>query len=138
MPRALKVIDRAIDGRFVMVLLLVMGAALVPPSSRVVASGRSDGAAGQSAQHATLKPAAATAPDIPFSDYDPGAEQQLLDLANQAREQAGAPRLTLDAGLCQAARAHAEEMFAARQLSHQFDNEPSLPQRLATATHTQL
>ena len=59
-------------------------------------------------------------------------------MANQARAQAGAPRLTLDAGLCRAARAHAEAMFAARQLSHQFEGEPSLPQRLAAATHTQL
>jgi uncharacterized protein YkwD len=122
-----------------MALLLVMGAASGPRSSRVLAaSGGNAGAAGQSAQHATLKPAAATAPDIPFSDHDPVAEQQLLDLANQARAQAGAPRLTLDAGLCRAARAHAEAMFAARQLSHQFDGEPTLPQRLATATHTQL
>jgi hypothetical protein len=29
-------------------------------------------------------------------------------------------------------------MFAARQLSHQFPDEPSLPQRLASATRTQL
>ncbi len=104
----------------------------------MAASGKNDGPAGQSEQHATLKPAAATAPDISFSDYDPHAEQQLLDLANQARAQAGAPRLALDAGLCRAARAHAEAMFAARQLSHQFEGEPSLPQRLAAATETQL
>ena len=62
----------------------------------------------------------------------------LLALANQARAKAGAPRLTLDPGLSQAARAHAEAMFTARQLSHQFDGEPSLPQRLAAATSTQL
>ncbi len=80
----------------------------------MAASDGNSGAAGQSAQRATLKPAAATAPDIPFSDYDSSAEQQLLDLANQARTQAGAPRLTLDAGLSRAARAHAEAMFAAR------------------------
>ena len=104
----------------------------------MAASGGNDGPAGQSAQHATLKPAAAAAPDISFSDYDSQAEQQLLDLANQARMQAGAPRLTLDAGLSRAARTHAEAMFAARQLSHQFEGEPSLPQRLATATDTQL
>jgi uncharacterized protein YkwD len=129
---------RIIDGRFVVAVLLVMGVVAVQPSSRLMAaSGENDGPAGQSAQHATLKPAAATAPDIPF-DYDAGAEQQLLELANQARAQAGAPRLKLDAGLCSAARAHAEAMFAARQLSHQFDGEPSLPQRLATATQTQL
>jgi uncharacterized protein YkwD len=89
-------------------------------------------------QHATLKPATASAPDIPFSDYDSGAEQQLLALANQARAQAGAPLLTIDAGLSQAARAHAQEMFAARQLSHQFEGEPSLPQRLAAMTKLQL
>jgi uncharacterized protein YkwD len=138
MPIARRVIDKAIEGRFVMALLLMMGAALVPPPRVLAVPAGNDGPAGQSAQHVTLKPAAATAPEIPFSDYDPAAEQQLLELANQARAQAGAPRLTLDAGLCQAARAHAEEMFAARQLSHQFEGELSLPQRLATATHTQL
>jgi uncharacterized protein YkwD len=121
-----------------MVFLLLVGAASVSPSRLMAASGGNNGAAEQPAQHATLKPAAATAPDIPFSDYDPEAEQVLLDLANQARAQAGAPRLTLDAGLSQAARTHAESMFAARQLSHQFEGEPSLPQRLGTATHTQL
>jgi len=122
-----------------MALLLVVGAFSLPPSARVMASsdGNADGAQ-KPAQHATLKPASATSPDIPFSDYDHGAEQQLLDLANQARAQAGAPRLTLDAGMSQAARAHAEAMFAARQLSHQFDGEPSLPQRLAATTRTQL
>jgi uncharacterized protein YkwD len=119
-----------------MALLLVMGASVASPSRVPAASGGNDGTS-QTAQHATLKPAAATAPDIPFSDYDPAAEQQLLALANQARAQAGAPRLTLDAGLCEAARAHAEKMFAAGQLSHQFDDEPSLPQRLANATRTQ-
>ena len=128
-----------IDKRLAMALLLVAGAASLSPSSQVMAaSWRNDGPAGQSAQRATLKPAAAAAPDISFSDYDSQAEQQLLDLANQARAQAGAAHLTLDAGLCRAARAHAEAMFAARQLSHQFDGEPSLPQRLATATAAQL
>jgi len=142
MPRARRVIDQVFDRSFMLALLLVMGAALVPSSRVMAASGGNDGAAEhsaqQSAQHGTLKPAAATAPDIPLSDYDSEAEHQLLDLANQARAQAGAPRLTLDAGLCRAARVHAEAMFAARQLSHQFEGEPSLPQRLATATPTQL
>ena len=134
---------RVIDGRFArkggMALLLVLGAASMPHSAQVLAASvGSNGAAAQAGQHATLKPAAASAPDLPFSDFDPQAEQVLLDLANQARAQAGAPRLTLDAGLCQAARAHAEAMLAARQLSHQFVGEPSLPQRLGTATRTQL
>ena len=137
MPRDRKVIDRR--RRLGIALLLALAAASLQPSARVLASsGGDDGAAGQSAQHATLKPASATTPDIPFSDYDTQAEHVLLDLANQARAQAGAPGLTLDAGLCQAARAHAEAMFAARQLSHQFDGEPSLPQRLGSSTHTNL
>src|SRR5580704_9964876 len=142
MPRSLKVIDRGparrLVRRVVMALLLVLAASVRPSSRALAASEGGNGAASQSGQHATLKPAAATAPDIPFSDYDPEAEQVLLGLANQSRAQAGAPRLTLDAGLCQAARAHAEAMFAARQLSHQFDGEPSLPQRLAAASRTQL
>jgi uncharacterized protein YkwD len=139
MLKAPKVIGRKV----VTALLLVMSAAMVRPSSSLMAA--SEGGAGaaaqpaqQSPQHATLKPAAASSPDIPFIAYDSGAEQQLLDLANQARVQAGAPRLTLDAGLTRAARAHAEAMFAARELSHKFDGEPSLPQRLAAATSTQL
>src|ERR1022692_54250 len=117
MPRAF----RASVRRVVIVLLLVMGATSVRPQSRLLAASEgNDGPAGQRAQGATLKPAAATSPDIPFSNYDPEAEQLLLDLANQARAQAGAPALTLDPGLSRAARAHAEAMFAARQLSHQF------------------
>jgi len=92
----------------------------------------------QSAQRATLKPAAATAPDIPFEPFDSAAEQQLLQLANQARAQAGAPPLAFDEGLSQAARVHAEAMVQARQLSHQFDGEPSLVERLVSATHLQL
>jgi uncharacterized protein YkwD len=92
------------------------------------------GAAGQQTQKATLKPAAAKAPDIPFHDYEFQAEDQLLALANQSRQQAGAPPLTLDAGLSQAARTHALAMLDAQQLSHQFDGEPSLPVRLAATT----
>src|SRR5271169_63857 len=100
MPRAL---------RFVLALLLMTVGDSVRPATRLMASSEgSDAAAEKPAQQATLKPAAATAPDIPFSEYDPLAEQQLLDLANQARAQAGAPLLTLDAGMSRAARAHAE------------------------------
>ena len=138
MPRACGVIKPVIDKRFAIALLLVTVTASVSPCRVQAAPGENDGPAGQSAQGATLTPAAATAAGIPLSDYDSQAERQLLDLANQARAQAGAPRLTLDAGLCRAARTHAEAMFAARQLSHQFEGEPSLPQRLAAATHTQL
>ena len=46
--------------------------------------------------------------------------------------------MTLDPGLTQAARTHAQAMVDARQLSHQFDGELSLPQRLAATTDLQL
>jgi uncharacterized protein YkwD len=121
-----------------MALLLVISVNSLRPSTRLMASDGNPDNAEEPAPQATLKPASATSPDIPFNDYDPAAEQQLLDLANQARAQVGSPRLALDAGMSRAARAHAEAMFAARQLSHQFEGEPSLPQRLAAATRTQL
>jgi uncharacterized protein YkwD len=134
MPKARK----AVNGTVVTAFLLAVGAASVQPSSRLMAAERNGGAAQKSSQSATLKPAAATTPDIPFTAYDSDSEKVLLDLANQARKRAGAPSLKLDAGLCAAARAHAEAMFTARQLSHQFGGEPSLPQRLGNATQTQL
>jgi uncharacterized protein YkwD len=124
--------------RFVIAILVVMGAISIRPSSRLLAASGGDCSPQKSAKGATLRPAAATSPDIPFSEYDPQAEQQLLDLANQDRAHAGAPRLTLDAGLSKAARAHAEAMFTARQLSHQFEGELSLPRRLTATSHTQL
>jgi len=67
-----------------------------------------------------------------LSPYDAEAERELLDLANQARAQAGVAPLQMDDGLIQAARAHAAEMAAQQQLSHQFAGEPSLAQRLAS------
>ena len=122
-----------------MALLLVMGAASVRPSSRLMASPNGNsGAAEKPAQRATLKPVAAPSPDIPFSDYDPQAEDVLLNLANEARAKAGLRSLMLDTGLSQAARAHAQAMMAAHQLSHQFDGELPLPQRLADTTNTLL
>ena len=130
---------------FVLGFVLVMSAASIQPSAALMAAAdaaaaadESAGAAGEPAQHANLKPVAATSPDIPLNHYDTEAEQTLLELANQARAQADAPGLTLDAGMSKAARTHAEAIFAARQLSHQFEGEPSLPQRLADGSHTQL
>ena len=122
-----------------MTVLLGMGAASVSRSGQLLASSAGKaGAAQKSAQHATLRPAAATAPDIPFEPFDSAAERQLLHLANQARAQAGAPPLALDEGLSQAARVHAQAMVEARQLSHQFNGEPSLVERLVAATQLQL
>jgi uncharacterized protein YkwD len=87
-----------------------------------------------------LKPAAATPANIPsrFDDPEFQTEQQLLLLANQSRQQTGAPALMLNAGLSRAARIHAQAMLEARQLSHRFDGEASLPERLAAMTDLQL
>lgn len=122
--------------KLALALLLVMGAAPGPRNFRVLALAGLQ--AGQAAGPATFRTAAANAPDIPFTDFDASAEQLLLALANQARRDAGVPPLAIDAGLSQAARAHAEVMVAARQLSHRLDGEPTLPQRLAEATNTKL
>jgi uncharacterized protein YkwD len=122
--------------RAVLVLFLMVSAAPAPLSRPVLAfSGTSDENPGS---QATLKPASAAEPDIPFVEYDSQTERELLALANQARARVGAPTLTLDSGLTHAARDHAQAMFAARQLSHQFADEPSLAQRLADSTRTQL
>ena len=64
--------------------------------------------------------------------YDAGAERDLLRLANEARAQAGMEPLQEDAGMTQAARAHAAAMVERQQLSHQLPGEPALSQRLAT------
>lgn len=98
-------------------------------------------ASGPASEQAKVKPAAARSADRavasnyqPSPIYDEQAEQQLLDLANRARVQVGAPPLQFDNGLNLAARAHAAEMVEQQQLSHQFAGEPSLPHRLAAAS----
>ena len=131
------------------VLAFMLGALLIgaqPAFLRDPASNSSPANPQQSTQQPTqqplLKPVSATAADIPFSTANANDEiqtaQQLLQLANQDRAQFHAPPLTLDSGLSQAARIHAQAMFDQRQLSHQFTGEPSLPQRLAAATKLQL
>ncbi len=96
-------------------------------------------------KQAKVKPAAAKGSDrpvvsveTPSPSFDPQAEQQLLDLANQARAQVGAPLLRLDEGLTHAARAHADAMAQEQELSHQFAGEPSLPNRLAATSTLRL
>ena len=122
--------------RILAAFLLSTGVATVEPANRLMASA-ADGPQTPPQTGATLKPVAATAPDIPFNT-ESADEQQLLELANQSRHEAGAPPLTLDVALSQAARIHAQAMLEAHQLSHQFDGEPSLAQRLAVATSLQL
>ena len=92
----------------------------------------------QATHRATLKTASAANPDIPYLEYEFQVEEDLLQLANQSRQRAGASALQLDPGLIAAARAHAQAMLEANQLSHQFSGEPSLVQRLAATTRLQL
>lgn len=93
------------------------------------------------AEQAKIKPASSRAADRPTISagqpspyFDAQAEQQLLELANQARAKAGVPPLQFDQGMVEAARTHAEEMAQQQQLSHQFEGEPSLPRRLSAAS----
>ncbi|MFZ3340457.1 MAG: CAP domain-containing protein [Terriglobales bacterium] len=81
-------------------------------------------------QHSQPTPKFVSAQPSPTSLEDSAAEQELLDLANQRRSEAGAPPLRMDASLSSAARAHARLMVERQQLSHQFDGEPSLMPRL--------
>jgi uncharacterized protein YkwD len=72
------------------------------------------------------------------SRYDVQAERQLLEMANAERARAGLAPLKMDDGIVRAARAHAAEMAAQNQLSHQFSGEPSVPQRLAASSSLHL
>ena len=126
---------KAGDGRLAGTVLLLIAVIALLPSGLLVAQERLRGSQ-QATYEPALRPAAAA--DIPFTDYDSDAEEMLLHLANQARSKVGAPALKLDSGLSQAARAHAEAMLAADQLSHQLEGEPALPQRLAAAARLQL
>jgi len=115
---------------------VILGAALFPPS-HLSAARAAEGSSGPSPQ-ATVQPVAARSPDIPFPEFETASEQQLLTLVNQSRTQAGLAALTLDSGLSQAARTHAEAMLEAHQLSHQFQGEPSVVDRVIAATSRQL
>ena len=114
-------------------LALLLGASAILASVRTMEA--EAGPPEEPKQPATLKPVATTAPDVPFREYEVQVEQQLLELANLSRAQAGAGPLTLDLDLSHAARVHAQAMLEARQLSHRFEGEPSLPQRLAGTTN---
>lgn len=129
----------AAHSRLAILLLVLLAAGAIHPSAWTMASSDdSDASDGKPSEQATLKSAAASAPDIPFARFDAEAERMLLELANRSRAQAGLPSLTIDDGLSHAARLHAEAMVAAQRLSHQFESEASLPQRLADATRIQL
>ena len=95
------------DRRILLVLLLMIGPSTGRPSFRLMAFQGQLETNSKPPQPSALKTVSAT-PDIPFTEFDSEAERLLLDLTNQARAQAGEPALTLDPGLSQAARAHAE------------------------------
>jgi uncharacterized protein YkwD len=67
----------------------------------------------------------------PTEDYD--AENELLARANESRQRAGVPPLRMEKSLTGAAHAHARMMVERQQLSHQFDSEPGLLERLLEA-----
>jgi uncharacterized protein YkwD len=120
--------------RRLLALALGAGVMTLQPAVHLAAA---DGS-GQSAHRATLKTASANAPDIPYVEYEFQVEQDMLQLANQSRQRAGAPSLVLDTGLTAAARTHAQAMLDAHQLSHQFAGEPTLVQRLAATSSLHL
>ena len=68
---------------------------------------------------------------LPSPNIDTAAENQLLELANESRRQAGVPPLHADRGLTDAAREHAQRMVASGELSHQFAGEQALMVRIA-------
>ncbi len=61
------------------------------------------------------------------------AEQYLLAAANQDRAALGLPALRFDPVLTKASAAHAREMADHADISHQFDGEPGLADRGASA-----
>jgi uncharacterized protein YkwD len=124
--------------RLLLAVLLGTGLVAAQPSAAAQDAGLPGHPVPQLTHGAPLRRASASAADIPFIESDLQAEQRLLALANESRKQEGAPLLALDSGLSHAARIHAQAMLAAGQLSHRFDGEPSLPQRLATMTGLQL
>jgi len=81
---------------------------------------------------------AAAAPFLSSLTYDSEAEGKLLELANQARVQAGLTPLRTDEGLTEAAREHAAAIAERQQLSHQLPGEAPLAQRLTASTNLHL
>ncbi|HLX76485.1 MAG TPA: CAP domain-containing protein [Terriglobales bacterium] len=63
--------------------------------------------------------------------YDEAAEQQILELLNQARTERGLPALEANAQLQEAARAHSQLMASRQRLSHKLSGEPAAGERLA-------
>jgi len=60
-------------------------------------------------------------------------EKSLIELANQARQEAGLKPLTWDAGLGAAAHAHAVRMSTEGPIAHRYGGEPDVAARAASA-----
>jgi len=60
-------------------------------------------------------------------------ETSLVELANQARQEAGLQPLVWDSGLGAAAHAHAVRMSTEGPIAHRYGGEPDLPERAASA-----
>jgi hypothetical protein len=69
----------------------------------------------------------------PAGQVVPGAGEQLMALANQARAQAGAAALKWDDSLAAAARAHCLRMAAEGPIAHRYGDEDSLSTRAGKA-----
>jgi uncharacterized protein YkwD len=85
-------------------------------------------------------PAVPRPPTVPNNSTNPEvtSEQELLELANQARTHAGLAPLRADDCLIRAARQHAAVMAARGGISHQFPGEPPFNQRIAVNCATPL
>jgi uncharacterized protein YkwD len=114
--------------RVTTILLRVLLGVLVAPAG---ALGQNGPVATAAVNAVALRNLSSDEKVFPFGSTD---ERHLFALANQARADAGMSPLQPDQGLTDAARAHAEAMAAQQQLSHQFDGEPGLPQRLAASS----
>jgi uncharacterized protein YkwD len=110
--------------------ILISSLALILMGTPVPVKGANTPTAAANAATASPPPVAGDA-SRDSTTYDAGAERDLLRLANAARAQAGLAALQEDAGMTQAARAHAAAMVEQQQLSHQLPGEPALAQRLA-------
>jgi uncharacterized protein YkwD len=83
--------------------------------------------------HYILLALAIAVPDQYGMASDPKAEkteQQIFQLANQARKDAGVEPLQWNEQAAEAARAHAKLLAQNQSLSHQFSSEPALRERL--------
>ena len=64
--------------------------------------------------------------------YEPSAEEWMVGAVNSERAKAGLPALEVDARLTDIARTHSVRMSQEGELSHQFNGEPSVRNRVSS------